>query len=71
MGSQVTRSRQRILECAVVLLREGHLPGRLVEAAAEAAQVPLPNAKQFFRNDERGCCAAQLPSSARFGAPHL
>ncbi len=52
MDSQVTRSRQRILESAAVLLREGNLPGQLVEAAAEAARVPLPNAKLFFQNDE-------------------
>jgi hypothetical protein len=52
MDSQVTRSRQRILESAVVLLRAGHLPGQLVEAAAEAARVPLLNAKLFFQNDE-------------------
>ncbi len=52
MDSQVTRSRQRILESAVVLLREGGMPGQLVEAAAEAARVPLPSAKQFFQNDE-------------------
>lgn len=40
MDSQVTRSRQRVLESAVVLLREGKLPpGQLVEAAAEAARV--------------------------------
>jgi pyoverdine/dityrosine biosynthesis protein Dit1 len=52
MDSQVTRSRQRILESAVVLLREGKLPGQLVEVAAEAARVSLPNAKQFFQNDE-------------------
>jgi hypothetical protein len=52
MDSQVTRSRQRILECAVVLLREGNLPGQLVKAAAAAARVPLANAKQFFQNDE-------------------
>jgi len=52
MDSQVTRSRQRILESAVVLLKEGNLPGQLVEAAAEAARVSLPNAKQFFHNDE-------------------
>jgi pyoverdine/dityrosine biosynthesis protein Dit1 len=52
MDSQVTRSRQRILESAVVLLREGNLPGQLVEAAAAAARVPLANAKQFFQNDE-------------------
>jgi hypothetical protein len=50
MDSQVTRSRQRILESAVVLLREGNLPGQLAEAAA--ARVPLANAKQFFQNDE-------------------
>jgi hypothetical protein len=35
-----------------VLLREGSLPGQLVEAAAAAARVPLANAKQFFQNDE-------------------
>jgi hypothetical protein len=52
MDSQVTRSRQRILESAVVLLRQGNLPGLLVEAAAAAARVPLANAKQFFQNDE-------------------
>lgn len=52
MDSQVTRSRQRILESAVVLLQGGGLPGQLVEAAAVAARVPLPNAKQFFQNDE-------------------
>jgi pyoverdine/dityrosine biosynthesis protein Dit1/AcrR family transcriptional regulator len=52
MDSQVTRSRQRILESAVVLLKEGGLPGQLVEAAAEAARVPLPSARQFFQNDE-------------------
>jgi AcrR family transcriptional regulator len=52
MDSQVTRSRQRILESAVALLREGNLPGQLVEAAAAAARVPLASAKQFFRNDE-------------------
>jgi hypothetical protein len=40
MDSQVTRSRQRILESAVVLLKEGKLPGQLVEAAAAAARVP-------------------------------
>ena len=51
MDSQGTRSRQRILESAVVLLRQGNLPGLLVEAAA-AARVPLANAKQFFQNDE-------------------
>jgi hypothetical protein len=45
MDSQVTRSRQRILESAVVLLREGNLPGQLVEGAAAAARVPLGNAK--------------------------
>jgi pyoverdine/dityrosine biosynthesis protein Dit1/AcrR family transcriptional regulator len=52
MDSQVKRSRQRVLESAVVLLREGHWPGQLVDAAAEAARVPLPSAKQFFPNDE-------------------
>src|SRR5580658_3023448 len=52
MDSQVTRSRQRILESAVVLLREGNLPGPLVEAAASAARVPLASARQFFQNDE-------------------
>jgi pyoverdine/dityrosine biosynthesis protein Dit1 len=52
MDSQVKRSRQRILESAVVLLRDGGLPGQLVEAAAEAARVPVANAKQFFQNDE-------------------
>lgn len=52
MDSQVTRSRQRILESAAVLLREGHPPGPLVEAAAETARVPLLSAKLFFQNDE-------------------
>ena len=53
MDSQVTRSRQRILESAVVLLREGNLPGQLAEAAAAAARVPLAKRyKQFFQNDE-------------------
>jgi DNA-binding transcriptional regulator YbjK len=52
MDSQVTRSRQRILESALVLLREGNLPGQLVEAVAAAARVPLANAQQFFQNDQ-------------------
>jgi pyoverdine/dityrosine biosynthesis protein Dit1 len=52
MDSQVTRSRQRILECAVVLLTESGVPAQLVEAAAEAARVPVSSAKLFFQNDE-------------------
>jgi pyoverdine/dityrosine biosynthesis protein Dit1 len=60
MDSQVTRSRQRILESAVVLLREGGLPGQLVEAAAEAARVPVSNAKLFFQNDEELILALYL-----------
>jgi hypothetical protein len=60
MESQVTRSRQRILESAVVLLKEGGLPGQLVEAAAETARVPIANAKLFFQNDEELILALYL-----------
>ncbi|MGC1619179.1 MAG: isocyanide synthase family protein [Candidatus Acidiferrum sp.] len=60
MDSQVTRSRQRILESAVVLLKEGGLPGQLVEAAAQTARVPVANAKQFFQNDEELILALYL-----------
>jgi len=60
MDSQVTRSRQRVLESAVVLMREGGLPGNLVEAAAEAARVPISNAKLFFQNDEELILALYL-----------
>jgi hypothetical protein len=48
MDSQVTRSRPRILESAVALLREGNLPGQLVEAAAAAAAVFLLPAPSGF-----------------------
>jgi pyoverdine/dityrosine biosynthesis protein Dit1/AcrR family transcriptional regulator len=60
MDSQVTRSRQRILESAVVLLREGGLSGQVVEAAAEAARVPASSAKLFFQTDEELVLAIYL-----------
>lgn len=52
MDLQATRSRQRILECAVALLGERGLSGELVEEAARAAKVALSSAKLFFQNDE-------------------
>ncbi len=52
MDAQQTRSRQRILESAVDLLREKGLSGELVSAAAQAANVPLTSAKLFFPTDE-------------------
>jgi len=52
MDPQVTRSRQRILECAVALLRDRGPAPELTVAAAKAANVPLSVAQQFFPNDE-------------------
>ena len=52
MDLHVTRSRQRILECAVALLREHGLSGDLVERAAREAKVPDSSAKLFFSNNE-------------------
>jgi pyoverdine/dityrosine biosynthesis protein Dit1 len=52
MDSKVTRSRQRVLEAAILLLREGTLSGPLVDGAAEAARVPAVTARLFFQNDE-------------------
>ena len=54
MDAQLTRSRQRILESAVALLREQGLSGEgeLVAAAAQAARVPISSARLFFHNDE-------------------
>lgn len=52
MDAQLTRSRQRILECAVSLLRERGTLAQLIASAAEAARVPLATAQQFFPNDE-------------------
>jgi pyoverdine/dityrosine biosynthesis protein Dit1 len=49
---QVTRSRQRVLESAIELLRERGLSGELVDAAAHAARVPIQSARLFFQNDE-------------------
>lgn len=61
---QVTRSRQRILECAVALLRERGLSGDLVEAAAQAARVPAGSAALFFRTDEELILAFYLRVSS-------
>jgi pyoverdine/dityrosine biosynthesis protein Dit1/AcrR family transcriptional regulator len=56
-----TRSRQRILEAAVALLREERsLAGQLVEDSARAASVPFSSAKLFFRNDEELILAIYL-----------
>jgi pyoverdine/dityrosine biosynthesis protein Dit1 len=52
MDVQQTRSRQRILECAVSLLRERRTLAQLTAAAAEAAHVPLATARQFFPTAE-------------------
>ena len=52
MDVQLTRSRQRILECAVPLLRDRGTLTQLTAAAAEAARVPIPIASQFFPTDE-------------------
>src|SRR5258706_4579539 len=60
MDSQVTRSRQRILESAVSLLGQDGLSGQLVESAAAAARVPLSNAGLFFQNDEELILAIYL-----------
>jgi pyoverdine/dityrosine biosynthesis protein Dit1/AcrR family transcriptional regulator len=60
MDSQVTRSRQRILESAVSLLRQDGLSGHLVESAALAARVPISNASLFFQNDEELVLAIYL-----------
>jgi AcrR family transcriptional regulator len=51
MDSQITRSRQRILESAVSLLRQDGLSGQLVASSAAAADVPASNASLFFQND--------------------
>jgi pyoverdine/dityrosine biosynthesis protein Dit1/AcrR family transcriptional regulator len=54
VDAQLTRSRQRILESAVALLREQGLSGegQLVDSAAQAARVPVASARLFFHNDE-------------------
>src|SRR5262249_36824996 len=52
MDAQLTRSRQRILECAVPLLFKRAMVPDLIASAAEAASVPLSTALQFFPNDE-------------------
>src|SRR5258708_33946286 len=52
MDPQVTRSRQRILECAVTLLRDRGPAPELTVAAAKAANVPLSVAQHFFPNHE-------------------
>jgi pyoverdine/dityrosine biosynthesis protein Dit1/AcrR family transcriptional regulator len=55
-----TRSRQRILEAAVILLQNHGFAGRVVEESAKAASVPVSNAKLFFRNDEELILALYL-----------
>jgi len=60
MDSQVTRSRQRILESAVSLLRRDGLSGQLVQSAAAAARAPVSSANLFFQNDEELILAIYL-----------
>jgi len=67
--AQLTRSRQRILESAVSLLRERGLSGRLVADAAEAARVPPENAKLLFLHDEELILAFYLRISSDLRAP--
>jgi pyoverdine/dityrosine biosynthesis protein Dit1/AcrR family transcriptional regulator len=62
VDAELTRSRQRILESAVALLREQGLSGegQLVDAAAQAARVPISSARLFFHNDEELILALYL-----------
>src|SRR5258707_15372627 len=46
------RTRQRVLEAAVVLLSERGLSGELLSDAAEMAGVPIDRARIFFQRDE-------------------
>jgi pyoverdine/dityrosine biosynthesis protein Dit1/AcrR family transcriptional regulator len=46
------RTRQRLLEAAIVLLAEHGLTAGLLEAAARAAQCPITRAKIYFGRDE-------------------
>ena len=46
------RTRQRVLESAVVLLAERGLSGELLKDAASLAQTSLERARIFFQRDE-------------------
>jgi len=70
MDSQVTRSRQRILESAVVLLSVGNLPGQLVELLLRRPAFLFQRQAVFPERRIADSCVLS-PAQGRCYAPYL